>query len=263
MYIWRVQFPRRSVLAVAGLVAAAGLVAGITFGDGAGGGVPGPPSPSIGAEMDRALPNDIATAKLTDEEGESVELQQFRGRAVLLVPFLTSCQEECPVTTGALLELERYLRTDGIARKAVIVEVTVDPGRDDPARLAAYARLTGSDWPLLTASSAMLSRLWAFFGVYYQRVAEGTPPGIDWETGRPYTYDVDHSDGFILLDEKLHERFFAGGMVKIADIPAQVRTLLDAQGVENLRDPGGGSWTVPDALEAIGWVLGSPIAHVP
>jgi protein SCO1/2 len=242
---------------------AAGLITGFALSTSAGAGVPGPPSPSIGAETDRPLPADIATAAFRDQRGQTVKLEQFRGKAVLLVPFLTSCQEECPVTTGALLELQRYLIANAIAQKTVIVEVTVDPGRDNPARLAAAARLTGSDWSLLTAPSAVVARLWAYFGVYYQKVAEGTPPGIDWETGRPHTYDVDHSDGFILLDQKLHERFFAGGMVRIAGVPARIHRLLDAQGVENLRHPGGGSWTVPDALDAIGWVLGKPIAKVP
>ncbi len=92
-------------------------------------------------------------------------MDHYRDKAVLLFPFLTSCQEECPITTGALLELQRHLRADGLFRRAVIVEVTVDPGRDNRTRLAAYARLTGSKWPLLTAPSDELKRFWAYFGV--------------------------------------------------------------------------------------------------
>ena len=66
---------------------------------------------------------------------------------------------------------------------------------------------------------------WRVFGVTsasdYQRVAENSPPGHRLADGCADTYDVDHSDGFILLDQKLRERFFAGGMVKIADVPGR------------------------------------------
>ena len=141
-----------------------------------------------------------------------------------------------------------------------IVEVTVDPGRDTPERMTAYAKLTGSSWPLLTGSSAALASLWRYFGMYYQKVPEGSPPGINWQTHRPYTYDVDHSDGFVLLDTHLHERFIAGGMTTVGRIPANLEKLLDSQGRSDLRNPGGGTWTVSDALNAIGWVLGRTIA---
>jgi hypothetical protein len=49
-------------------------------------------------------------------------------------------------------------------------------------------------------------------------------------------------------------------MTDIRDIPADLRKLLDSQGESDLRNPGGGTWTVSDALNAIGWVLGRPVA---
>ena len=150
--------------------------------------------------MVRAVPPSILDATFIDQEGRPVTLHQFAGKAVFLVPFLTSCQEECPVTTGALLSLQRELAVQHLTSKAAIVEVTVDPGRDTPQRMAVYARLTGVSWPLLTASPATLAALWRFFGIYYQVIPEGSPAGIDWQTGQPYTYDVNHSDGFALLD---------------------------------------------------------------
>ena len=56
------------------------------------------------------------------------------------------------MTTGALLALEHDLAAQHLTSKAAIVEVTVDPGRDTPQRMAAYAKLTGVGWPLLTSS---------------------------------------------------------------------------------------------------------------
>jgi protein SCO1/2 len=206
--------------------------------------------------MNKPVARAIASLPLENQEGQPVTLNQFRGRAVLLAPFLTSCQEECPITTAALLSVYRDMRSDGLSKKVAIVEVTVDPGRDTPQRMSAYASLAGSKWPLLTGAPATLAALWRYFGIYYQKVPEGSPPGIDWETHLPYTYDVDHSDGFVLLDSHLHERFIAGGMTGIGKIPANLKKLLDSQGRANLRNPGGGTWTVSDAVNAIEWALG-------
>ena len=87
------------------------------------------------------------------------------------------------------------------------MEITVDPGRDTPARLAAYSKEFGADWPLLTGTPANLAALWKFFGVSVQIVPEDQPAKIDWYTGTPLTYDVNHTDGYFLIDPSGHERF--------------------------------------------------------
>jgi protein SCO1/2 len=250
---------RRLHLALASLLVVGGFATWFGIIETGAPGVPSAPSPAVGAVLNRTLSTSIDHLSFENQQGRRVALDQYRGRTVLLAPFLTSCQEECPVTTGALLDIEQALVADKLTQKVVIAEVTVDPGRDTPSRMAAYAHMTGSSWPLLTASSPTIARLWHFFGIYYQKVAEGSPPGINWETGQPYTYDVDHSDGFILLNAQLHERFFAGGLVRVSSVPARIRSLLDAQGVQNLRHPRGGSWTIADALNAIGWSLGRAV----
>ena len=239
-----------AILIAAGCLAAVAIRAG---------GAPPQPSASIGVEVHRRLPRSVANLQLRDQDGRPVRLTQLRGRVVFLVPFLTSCQEECPITTGALLAMHDAIHHDGLGRYVTLVEVTVDPARDTPARLATYARLTGSWWPLLTGSGPTLARLWGYLGVYYHRVPEGSPPGIDWQTHRPYTYDVDHSDGFILLSPDLEERFVAGGMAKVTTLAPELQRLLDGQGREDLAHSGGGSWTVEQGLGAIGWLLGRAI----
>ncbi len=191
--------------------------------------MPGAPSPSIGNTMNNAVSKAVASLPLEDQEGQPVTLSRFKGRVVLLAPFLTSCQEECPITTAALLAVHRTIISEGLSKKVDIVEITVDPGRDTPQRMAAYAQLTGSSWPLLTGSPSVLAALWHFFGIYYQKVPEGSPPGIDWESHLPYTYDVDHSDGFVLLSSDLHERFIAGGMTSIGKVPQNLKKLLDSK----------------------------------
>jgi cytochrome oxidase Cu insertion factor (SCO1/SenC/PrrC family) len=56
------------------------------------------------------------------------------------------------------------------------MEISVEPGRDTPARLAAYSKEFGADWVLATGTPANLDALWKFFGVSVQIVPEEQPP---------------------------------------------------------------------------------------
>jgi protein SCO1/2 len=215
----------------------------------------------LGNPVDLAVPPAVLDAPLVDQFGRSVTLRAFRDHVLVLVPFLTSCQEECPITTGALLAIHRDLVAAGLASRVVVAEASVDPGRDVPTRLAAYARLTGTTWPLLTGAPATMTSIWRHFGVLAQRVPQATPPGIDWQTGQPYTYDVDHSDGFILIGPNLRERFItiAAADLQGRQLEPSLSRMLDGQGSVDLRRPPSGSWTVAEALSAIGWLAGRDV----
>ena len=104
------------------------------------------------------------------------------------------------MTTAALGQLQAAVRREGLARDVAVAEVSVDPWRDTPARLRAYRRLTGTGIDLLTGIPDQLRRLWRFLGVYYKRVPQGHPPDVDWLTGRPERFDVQHSDGLFIVD---------------------------------------------------------------
>lgn len=214
---------------------------------------PGPPAASVGQPLDVAVP----AIPLLDEAGRPTSLAAFRGKIVVLADFLTSCQETCPITTGSFLTMQRAVAASGLANRVVFVEVSVDPGRDTPARLAAYARYTGADYPLLTGTPARLAELWRFFGVGYQRVPEGNPPGIDWQTGRPYTYDMTHQDALFFLDAAGRERFvILGSPIPSGALPSRLAGMLDATGRADFAHPDPAGWTVQQAESVISWLAG-------
>jgi protein SCO1 len=254
---------RRYGPAVAVIVAGAVLAAGV-FGLAAalgGSGRPGPPPASLGIAEDRAVPASVLDVPLVDQRGRSTSLSALRGKIVVFTPFLSSCQETCPITTGAFLQMRRDIGAAGLGGQVVLAEVSVDPSRDTPSRLAAYSHLTGTDFPLLTGTTAGLGALWRYFGVYSQKVPEGNPPGIDWQTGAPYSYDVNHSDGFIVLDRRLHARFLTGAAPKLGShrLGRALSGMLSAQGRQDLNAPSANAWTVPQGLQAIGWVAGRAV----
>lgn len=207
----------------------------------------------------------MADLPFVDEHGAPVSLAAFHGKVLVLAQFLTSCQETCPLTTGAFLTIESDLRAAHLTDKVVLAEMTTDPDRDIPSRLVAYQAYTGADWTMITGTAANIATFWHYFGIYYEKVAEENPPGIDWQTGRPYAYDVDHANGFIVFDPAGHERFVTGAAPNLhGKVEPQLRRLLDENGIADLQRPDPQqTWTISDALGAIGAVLGQPISASP
>ena len=118
----------------------------------------------------------------------------------------------------------------------------------------------GADWDLWTGTPAAIAAFWKPFGVSYQMVAEEQPPTTDWYTGQPLTYDVDHTDGYILIDPAGHERFVDVSAPDMSGrLNQKLTSLLNSGGVSNLQHPQGPDWTVADALTSISWLLGTTV----
>jgi protein SCO1/2 len=197
---------------------------------------------------------------LVNQRGQTVSLATLRGKVVVLAPFLTLCQDECPLVTGAFISLQRDLRAAGQANRVVFVEATVDPGRDTVARLAAYQKEFGADWDLWTGTPADIAAFWKPFGVEYQIVPEGQPAKTDWYTGKPLTYDVDHTDGYILINTAGRERFVdATAPNQKGVLDPKLRGLLNDGGLHELQNPQAPDWTTADALSSISWLLGTNV----
>jgi len=213
-------------------------------------------SPSAGVQINRPVPTSIQDIPLTNQLDQPVSLSTWSGKTVVLVPFLTLCSDICPLTTGILYQVQRALNKDHASSQVEIVELTVDPGRDDPARLAAYANLTGATWQLVTETPTDLATLAKFFGFSYQKVPEDNPPDIDWLTGKPLTYDIDHSDGFVIIDSKGVERFVNGAAPDFKGrLNPKLEKFLSPLGHQHQEHPPKPSYTASTVLGALGLSL--------
>jgi protein SCO1 len=241
---------------------AASALAVTACGDGPG--VPGPPSAYLGPVLDNPVPDSVADLPLVTDGGQVTSLAALRGQVVVLADFLTLCQETCPLTTGNLLVMDRAVTVAGLGRRVRFAELTVDPGRDTPARLRAYRALVGAppNWSLLTGRPDVIERIWQFFGVWYQRVAEGSPPAMDWLTGKPLSYDVTHQDVLIYLDASGRERFAVVGSPDATGAPVApaLRRFLSVQGRADLSHPDASTWTAAQAVSPVAWLTGRPVA---
>jgi protein SCO1/2 len=222
-------------------------------------GDPPAPPPSQGVVVNRAVPD----IPLITSAGTPTSLAKYRGKYVVMANFLSLCQDECPLITGAFIALQRDVRAAGLGNKVVFMEISVDPGRDTPTRLAAYSKEFGADWVMLTGTPSNLHALWKYFGVYAQIVLEEQPPKLDWWTGKPLTYDVDHTDGYFLIDPAGHERFSDSNPPNLhGHLHKDLSGLLNDGGLKNLNDQSSPSWTLAQALASISWLVGRSIPSV-
>lgn len=224
-----------------------------------------PPPASTGTQVDQAVPASVLALPLIDQSGTARTLGSFHGRVLVISDAMTLCQETCPLDTANLVATARAVSAAGLGDRIAFATITVDPHRDTPARLAAYRDQftpAPADWTLLTGSPDTLATLWKYLGVYYQNTPEPSPPATDWLTGQPLTYDVSHADLIFFIDPGGHERFVIDGPAHVAagtPVPDALRRFLNDAGRHDLTQPDAQTWTVPQALQVLGWLTNHPI----
>jgi protein SCO1/2 len=227
---------------------------------------PQPPAALGGVTMSDPVPDSIMGLPLTTADGQRTTLAAYRGKIVMIADFLTLCQDMCPMISANVLAVARQVQAAGLSGKVALLEITVDPERDTPARMAAYQKLFGGprpDWTLLTAGTqAGTAALWKFFHVWYQRRPEEDSAGTDWLTGKKLTFDVEHSNTIIFLSPGGKQRYIADAAADSrSDLPPKALIqFMTSQGRRNLYHPdASGSWTAPEAMQILSWLAGRPI----
>jgi protein SCO1/2 len=243
--------------------------------------IPQPPA-SVGTATSTPLTPAVANAKFLNQDGTPETLGSLKGKTVFLVPYLTLCGDTCPFTTGNLLQLQALL-TKARANDVVVVGIDVDPYRDTRARIAAYAKLFGARFQLWTEQgstttptltpkeisaknpvgqgdiNANLLAIEKFFGWTVQVVPQPVPPTNDWMAPHDQlSYDINHSDGFWVINAKQRVSFASG------DLPAFTGTLSRVLATfmgykSNIYKSAvyKSGWTPSEALKAIEWVSNS------
>lgn len=166
--------------------------------------------PALAADIDVGGP-----FQLVDQDGHAVSDRTYRGRPLLMYFGYTSCPDVCPVDVAKIVQVSRSVRdSTGIAVTAVFV--TVDPARDNAARMKAYVRAFGPDVIGLTGSEAQIKQVTDAYHVYFNKVpANGS-------------YLMDHSTVLYLVgaDGTLLDHY--GRKLPEQDVAARVAATLEA-----------------------------------
>jgi len=100
-----------------------------------------------GPELPKLYP--VPNTKLIDETGRAVTLDAMKGHVTVYNFIFTNCAAICPIMTNNMRAVTPKIDKDAPVR---FVSISVDPARDTPAVLAAYAKRNRNDprWTFLT-----------------------------------------------------------------------------------------------------------------
>lgn len=118
-----------------------------------------------------------------------VQLDDFRGRLVLLYFGYTSCPDVCP-TSLANIKMALNGLTPEEAAQVQVIFISVDPTRDTPEALGKYVRLFQDNFIGATGTREELDLMTSAFGAKYKI----NQPDADGN------YSVDHTSFTILID---------------------------------------------------------------
>jgi protein SCO1/2 len=224
------------------------------------------PAPGGGTYMSIPIPANILNTPLYDTNGNTITLNTFKGKWVVISDFLTTCQEVCPMTSANMQQIAHAINNAKLGAKAKVLEVSVDSWRDTASRLKAYQALfNDNSWTIAGGTQTNITNFLAFFGVSAQKVPytaadlKGLP--VDWQTGKQNTFDINHTDLIMLISPNQKWSWLDLGTPDIGKgtLPLALNKFLDADGKENLVKPEQPTWTTAAVYSALNHYLGSKI----
>jgi len=160
---------------------------------------------------------------LVDEAARPFSRKDLLGRAWVVDFIFTSCPDACPRLTAIMKQLQDSLTSEERQGAVGLLSISVDPARDTPAVMQAYARARGADarvWRFLTGEQGAIERT----------VIEGFKSAIEKveleaPQGEPHAQlmRILHGEKFVLVDAAGRIR----GYYDVRDALEQQRLLRD------------------------------------
>jgi protein SCO1/2 len=147
-------------------------------------------------ELTRFYP--LPDFSLTDQTDKMISLADLKGKVWVADFIFTNCGGTCPMMTGKMRRLQ-----DTLPAEIRMVSITVDPARDTPKILAAYAAEQGATrdrWLFLTGDKQSL----------YDLCVKGFKLPLDESGGTP-AEPIAHSTRFVLVDKEGEIRGYYSG----------------------------------------------------
>lgn len=157
---------------------------------------------------------DMPELTLTNQDGESVSLQQLEGQWNLLFFGYTFCPDICPATLAELRQLRGMLPEETRQRMQPIL-VSVDPERDTPGQLKKYLDYFGAGFIGLTGPLDDIQTLANAAGV----------PFIPGDTSKE-NYTVDHGGNLALIGPDGRLRGFIRAPMRTQKLAEQLPMVL-------------------------------------
>jgi len=151
---------------------------------------------------------------LSDHNGQTRSLSDFKGKVVVVFFGYTQCPDVCPTSMTELAEVKHLLGSDGDKLQGVFI--TVDPARDTAELLKAYMANFDPSFVAFIPTPEQLAAVAKDYKVYYKKVDGKTPT----------SYTMDHSAGSYVYDTQGNLRLFSRYGSGPQALAADIKTLL-------------------------------------
>jgi protein SCO1/2 len=154
---------------------------------------------------------------LTDQNGHTLTNQTLRGDVWVAMVFFTNCPGVCPMMVGRMTELQKAVTSPDVK----VVSFSIDPQRDTPEVMKAYAERVGADqsrWYFVTGPKPSM------FEVAHALKLAAEPA----QDGKPIT----HTNKALLIDRvgRVRGIYDATDAESMGKLAKDARTILAEKG---------------------------------
>lgn len=112
-------------------------------------------------------------SKWEDQTGKEIQLEELKGKTLVMVMIYTTCKTACPRLTIEMREIERSVG-DYDPKKIRFVLVSIDPEHDTPERMKTYLennKFLGEQWLFLRSDEASTREFANVLSVKYDQIS--------------------------------------------------------------------------------------------
>lgn len=163
-----------------------------------------------------------------NQDGKEFSHKDCMGRILVTDFFFTHCESICPIMTSQLIRVQAAIRNDSLDRFVMFLSHSVDPARDAPDTLKAYADRIGADlsnWNFLTGDADE---------IYWQAQTGYMLTAFPSDTAQGGFF---HTDKLTLVDPGMHIRGYYDGTstASVDQLIADLKQLIQDEFPESSR----------------------------
>jgi len=113
------------------------------------------------------------TTNWNTEEGETIQLEDLKGKTLVMVMIYTTCKAACPRLVADMRNIEKEIPTD-LLPNINFVFVSIDPETDTPEKLKAFAienYMDDEQWTFLQGSVSGVREFANVLAVKYKQIS--------------------------------------------------------------------------------------------
>ena len=113
------------------------------------------------------------TTTWNTEEGETIQLEDLKGKILVLVMIYTTCKAACPRLVADMRNIEKQIPENQL-KDLQFVLVSIDPETDTPKRLKSFAienHMDGLHWTFLQGTESSVREFANVLAVKYKQIS--------------------------------------------------------------------------------------------